>query len=287
MKTIKIAGVPEHFNLPWHLAYEEGLFEDIGIELDFIDHPGGTGAMSQSLTEKKVDLALLLTEGAVKFISENKDYRIIKIYVDSPLLWGVHVPVNSNIDKANLDKAPFAISRYGSGSHLMAYVHAQNKGLDTGDLTFEIIKNLEGLRAGYKEGLDALFLWEKFTTKPYVDAQEMKRIDVCPTPWPCFVLVAHKDFISENKEDVSNLLDAINITAENFKDRDGIINEISERYDLKLEDVEEWIEDTVWNGTLSIKESTLTNVVDKLIDLKLIKEKIAPENLISELTDLK
>ena len=132
-----------------------------------------------------------------------------------------------------------------------------------------------------------MFLWEKFTTKPYVDAQEMKRIDVCPTPWPCFVLVAHKDFISENKEDVSNLLDAINITAENFKDRDGIINEISERYDLKLEDVEEWIEDTVWNGTLSIKESTLTNVVDKLIDLKLIKEKIAPENLISELTDLK
>ncbi len=27
MKTIKIAGVPEHFNLPWHLAIENGDFE--------------------------------------------------------------------------------------------------------------------------------------------------------------------------------------------------------------------------------------------------------------------
>ena len=27
MKTIRIGGVPEHFNLPWHLAMEEGNFE--------------------------------------------------------------------------------------------------------------------------------------------------------------------------------------------------------------------------------------------------------------------
>ena len=27
MKTVKIAGVPEHFNLPWHLCIENGEFE--------------------------------------------------------------------------------------------------------------------------------------------------------------------------------------------------------------------------------------------------------------------
>ena len=27
MKTIKIAGVPEHFNLPWHMCIEDGEFE--------------------------------------------------------------------------------------------------------------------------------------------------------------------------------------------------------------------------------------------------------------------
>ena len=28
MKQVKIIGVPEHFNLPWHMAIEEGLFAD-------------------------------------------------------------------------------------------------------------------------------------------------------------------------------------------------------------------------------------------------------------------
>ena len=31
-QPIRIAGVPEHFNLPWHLAIEEGAFSDRGIE---------------------------------------------------------------------------------------------------------------------------------------------------------------------------------------------------------------------------------------------------------------
>ena len=77
MKKITLAGVPEHFNLPWHLAYEEGVFEDVGIDLDFVDHPGGTGAMSQALKNGEVDLALLLTEGAVKFIAENPSFKMV------------------------------------------------------------------------------------------------------------------------------------------------------------------------------------------------------------------
>ncbi|MFB9081078.1 hypothetical protein ACFFWB_27375 [Flavobacterium procerum] len=33
MKTVKIAGVPEHFNLPWHLCIENGEFEEENIDL--------------------------------------------------------------------------------------------------------------------------------------------------------------------------------------------------------------------------------------------------------------
>ena len=33
MKTIRITGVPEHFNLPWHLCIEGGEFEEMGIDL--------------------------------------------------------------------------------------------------------------------------------------------------------------------------------------------------------------------------------------------------------------
>lgn len=287
MKKIRLAGVPEHFNLPWHLAYEEGLFEQIEVDLEFTDFPGGTGAMSKALLDNETDMALLLTEGAVKFISENPSYKIVKFYVDSPLLWGVHIPKNSKVTATDdLKGLPFAISRYGSGSHLMAYVYAQNKGLETTKLEFELIKNLDGLRDSYKNGLDALFLWEKFTTKPFVEAGEMSRLEVCPTPWPCFVLVAHKNYIEENKEILSDVVDAINLVTENFKSRDGIEEEIAARYQLKLEDVKEWLKDTEWNDSLSVEAKVLDSVVDKLVALSLLKNKVSAESLVSSLTEL-
>jgi len=29
MKSVKIIGVPEHFNYPWHMAIAEGAFEQV------------------------------------------------------------------------------------------------------------------------------------------------------------------------------------------------------------------------------------------------------------------
>jgi hypothetical protein len=48
MKTIKIAGVPEHFNLPWHLAIENGDFKK-EKHLQWTDNFEGTGKMCQML----------------------------------------------------------------------------------------------------------------------------------------------------------------------------------------------------------------------------------------------
>ncbi|MEN8797763.1 MAG: ABC transporter substrate-binding protein, partial [Flavobacteriaceae bacterium] len=35
MKKVRIVGVPEHFNLPWLFALEDGAFADRGIELQW------------------------------------------------------------------------------------------------------------------------------------------------------------------------------------------------------------------------------------------------------------
>jgi len=51
MKTIRIGGVPEHFNLPWHRTIANKDFETKGIDLQWADYPGGTGAMMQDLRE--------------------------------------------------------------------------------------------------------------------------------------------------------------------------------------------------------------------------------------------
>ena len=81
MKTVKIIGVPEHFNLPWHLAIEEGAFEERGIQLEWTDIPEGTGKMSQMLKDGETDLAIILTEGIVKSITEGNPVKIIQEYI--------------------------------------------------------------------------------------------------------------------------------------------------------------------------------------------------------------
>ena len=64
-KIIKIGGVPEHFNMPWHYAKDQGYFDAIDAEVSWQDYPGGTGAMCADLRDEVIDIAIVLTEGIV------------------------------------------------------------------------------------------------------------------------------------------------------------------------------------------------------------------------------
>jgi ABC-type nitrate/sulfonate/bicarbonate transport system substrate-binding protein len=66
LKTVSIGGVPEHFNLPWYLALENGDFKHNEINLRWKDYPGGTGAMTKALRSGDLDLAVILTEGIIR-----------------------------------------------------------------------------------------------------------------------------------------------------------------------------------------------------------------------------
>ena len=89
-KKVKIGGVPEHFNYPWHAAMKKGLFSEYGLEVEWHDIKGGSGAMCQLLDQGDLDMALVLTEGIVKHIVQGGMARIVQQYVKSPLIWGVH-----------------------------------------------------------------------------------------------------------------------------------------------------------------------------------------------------
>ena len=64
-RQLQIGGVPEHFNPPWKLAITDRAFDSIGVQVEFTEHPGGTGAMTAALRARELDAALMLTEGAV------------------------------------------------------------------------------------------------------------------------------------------------------------------------------------------------------------------------------
>ena len=275
MKTITIGGVPEHFNLAWYLTLKNGEYKAQDINLRWKDFYGGTGAMCKALRNEEIDLAVVLTEGIIADIIAGNKSKIIQTFVKSPLIWGIHVANESSyktIDELKGKKA--AISRYGSGSHLMTYINAERNNWDLEkDLEFEVVKSLEGAKEGLTGKKADYFLWEKFTTKPIVDSGIFRRIGNCPTPWPCFVIAGREAFLKNHPDEVRTILEIINNTTREFKNIPSIDRTIANRYDQKLEDVQEWLSLTEWSQDL-IDEKTVINVQEKLIALKIISNKL-------------
>eukprot|EP01136_Pigoraptor_vietnamica_P006745 Opistho-1_new@40057 len=248
MKTIRIAGVPEHFNLPWQLCIENGEFDKMGIDLQWTDIPEGTGKMCQMLRDGETDMAVILTEGIVKDIIAGNDCAIIQVYVESPLIWGIHVGAQSKYQNlSDLENTKVAISRYGSGSHLMAFVNAKNQNWNTENLEFEIVNTIDGAVESLTNGTSDYFMWERFMTKPLVDKGIFRRVADCPTPWPSFVIVARNEFLEKNKQSVALILETINDTTSEFKDIPSIDRTLASRFNQKQEDIKEWLSLTKWS----------------------------------------
>lgn len=280
MTTIKIAGVPEHFNLPWHLAIENGDFEKENIDLQWTDVPEGTGKMCQMLRDGETDIAVILTEGIVKDIVAGNPSKIVQVYVESPLIWGIHVAAHSNFKTlSDLENKKVAISRLGSGSQLMAYVNADKQGWKTDNLQFEIVNTIDGAVEALSNGTADYFMWERFMTKPLVDKGIFRRIADCPTPWPCFVIAVREEVLLNNPVLISKILAIVNQTTQEFKDIPCIDKTLALTYHQKVEDIQEWLSLTHWSqNPLSIE--MLNKVQNQLFQLKIIDKKGTFEDIV-------
>mgnify|MGYP003115305589 FL=1 len=281
MKNFLIGGVPEHFNLPWYIALRAKEFQKVGINLRWKDYPGGTGQMVRALRENEIDMAVILTEGMVRDIINGNESKIVQVFVKSPLLWGIHVAAASDYEEVgDLKGTKAAISRYGSGSHLMAFVNAENHEWDLkSDLKFKVIQDLDGALEELPKGNGDYFMWEKFMTKPYVDNGTFRLVGESPTPWPSFVIAVRNDVLEKESESIKSILNVINGITENFKNLEGIDEMIAKRYGQKIEDVREWLSLTEWSDRqLTSKE--LENIQQKLIELDLIENKIQETSIL-------
>lgn len=273
MKKVRIAGVPEHFNMPWKLANDSGAFANAKIDLEWTDVPEGTGRLCQMLRDNETDFAVILTEGIIKDIIAGNPSKIVQIYVESPLLWGIHVASESEFQTLeHLKNTKVAISRPGSGSQLMAYVNAANQSWSADDLQFETIHTIDGAVEALKNKNADYFMWERFMTKPLVDNGTFRCIGECPTPWPSFVIVVRDTFLEEKPEIVETVLKTINQQTLNFKDNPKIVEILSQQFNQKPEDVREWLSLTHWSQN-NMSESMLNKIQNQLIEFKVINKK--------------
>ncbi len=287
MTELKIGGVAEHFNMPWHLAIENNEFKNEGIDLVWKDFLGGTGAMTKALRSREIDIAVLLTEGIIKDIIDGNPSKIVQTYVNSPLLWGLHVGAESKYQSVKeLEGKISAISRVGSGSQLLSVVNAKNNGWNIDKIEYQVVNNLVGaIDALTNESAD-YFLWEHFTTKPLVDNGTFRRLADIPSPWPCFVIAVHDEVLENNPDEIKKVLKVINKQLERFSTlakKERYIETFAQMYNLEKEDIKNWLIITEWNQGKSISRTLINKVQNKLHDLNVINKKIDVDQLVKKI----
>lgn len=288
MINLRAGSVPEHFTLPWHLAMEAEELQTSEFSISWQDYPGGTGAMMADLRSGILDIAIALTEGVVADIIQNQAGKITQVFVASPLTWGIHVAPNSPYQSIEeLEGKTFAISRMGSGSHLMAYVMAQHRGWSTEALTLEIVGGTDGARQALPAGKADAFMWEKFMTQPVVERGEFRRIGEFDTPWPCFVVVVRNEMLANHLEKVQTVLRIVQQSAQNFMQRSDATALVAQRYHLTSADAEAWFARTQWQTDFSISSEMLTKVMNALHTCGIIQQVVSPSILCSKLVIIK
>lgn len=256
---LRIGGVPEHFNYPARLAAA-----DVGAAFRWSEFPGGSGDLAAALRADELDGAIVLTEAAALF-AHRREIVVVGAYTKTPLTWGVHA--SAAREPVPLDEATFAVSRMGSGSHLMALVDARSRGAPPPK--FEVVGNLEGARKALADGSADVFLWEKFTTKPLVDSGEWLRVGEVPTPWPCFAVVATRDAVQNRALDLGAALRAIHGYAATMPSRSA---EIAAEYGQKPADVDAWLDTVAWAPFLTMPAAVLRSCTDALVDAAVLHE---------------
>ncbi len=282
MRTLRITGVPEHFNFPWKKAVESQPFLDKEIELSWTDESRGSGQMNKALRNDETDIAIVLTESFLKDFEEGNLSKMIGFHVKSPLIWGIHIPGKSPVENLNqIENPKFLISRMGSGSHLMAFVLAQREGWNPENLEFKIVGNLHGALEAMNPETPEMFLWEKYTTKPWVISGEFKRIGEVPSPWPCFVIVASEKALFEFGDLVFELRDLVYQASKELQNNPETPMEIHNAYELGLEDVKAWLSQTKWETEAAISQTELDQAMEKMKELGIIKNKLSLERFLS------
>jgi len=259
--------VPEHFSSPLlQLAASEWGKEHIKL----VSQPSGTGQMLTSLQPeqeggRKIDVAVALTEALITGIAKGrKDYTLVGSYVRSSLNWAVITGTDSKADRyqsiKDLRGAPVGISRVGSGSQIMASVMAMQQGwVDASgrpeNIEFKVNDTFANLRDGVNQQTEQLatgcFMWEWFTTFPYVSSGEVRFIGSVPTPWPSWTIAASTDVATSTEltDFLGRLQEYIGTFADPANVEDGSASQyIQTHFAYEKKDVDTWLDAVRWVG---------------------------------------
>ncbi|KAF2677628.1 hypothetical protein K458DRAFT_446810 [Lentithecium fluviatile CBS 122367] len=263
MSPLKIGFVPEHFSTPLEFAKKH-----YNLDARLLPYPSGTGHMVTALQSGDIDVGIGLTEGWIAALGKAQEaqqdagFKVVGTYVETPLCWAISTGARRDELKSedNLKGKKVGVSRIGSGSYVMSFVLADQKGwLDPHSseppFPVEPLNTFANLREGVNKGTVDFFMWEHFTSKRYYDNGEIKRIGEINTPWSSWKIVANNHLLYPAnwakgphashpmlKEELEDALKKINKGVKHFEEnQEEAVQYISTKLDYSEEDAREWL----------------------------------------------
>ena len=277
MKTFRIGGVPEHYNAPFHTALS--VFEDPEYEYEWVNYPSGTGALLESVLCGELDSAVVLAEGAVSRIINKGDVEIVGTFVSSPLVWGVHVSLNSHftsVSDISKNDSPnpvrIGISRFGSGSHIMAEIMMEQH-----EKTYVVINTMSGAAEAMQAGLIDVFLWDIPTAACHSNV--WKCVGTVCGEWPAFVFVQAKQ-ATHSPDILIRLMTQVRNHAILLKEEEEFaIQFLCDKFRITQNQSAQFLKSVAWTSSPSVSRSALQRVMHALSQAKVIPAKVSAESL--------
>ncbi|KAG9039220.1 hypothetical protein FRB95_011805 [Tulasnella sp. JGI-2019a] len=252
---LRVGYVHEHFASPL-LQYQEA---DQDKSFSLVSCPGGTGQLIKALEGDQVDVVVALTDALIAGIARGSEYKLVGSYVNSPLNWAIVTGKGSKYEsRSDLRGTTFGISRKGSGSELMVKLMARQEGwtkegsTELEEIKFKLCNNLDGLKDAVNDGSCSCFLWEWFTTKPYVDAGEVRFIGSVPTPWPSWSIAAHTSTSRAPVDKVINFVATLTTYVNEFDSHTARaqrdVDYIKDHFGYPEEDIRAWLRTVEYPG---------------------------------------
>ncbi|KAL9041836.1 MAG: hypothetical protein Q9214_003968 [Letrouitia sp. 1 TL-2023] len=272
---LRIGYVPEHFSAPLHFARLH-----CSLSATLIPFPSGTGHLVTSLRSSEIDIAIGLTEGFIAALAKSPSiagsgqaFKLVGTYVETPLCWAISTgSQRHDLGSADhLEGKKIGVSRIGSGSYLMGFVFADQKGWlrEDGEQPFEVLslQTFDKLRKAVNNRTADFFMWEHFTSKRYHDSGEIKRIGEIYTPWSSWKIAA-RDGIIQNAGDnrLNDFLEKLNLGVKYFEDhaQEAVIY-INTALDYSEDDAKEWIKGVKFmKDVKGVKRSTVERTLEIL-----------------------
>ena len=205
--------------------------------------------MAQSLEAKDIDVGIGLTEGWVaglaKEVREKQlPYKLAGTYVETPLCWAISTGAGRDdmASSEGLRGRRVGVSRIGSGSYVMGFVLADNKGWlkQSGEPPFDVVPldTFKKLREAVNGDAADFFMWEHFTSKRYYDNGEIKRIGEIYTPWSSWMIVARDPADERFGDFTKKLNEGVAYFQEHHEEA---VQYISTSLDYSEEDARAWL----------------------------------------------